>query len=51
MFTHSEELLIHSSVIGCLDCFHIFAIILNAAMNICVHISFQIYVFMFEDRH
>ena len=36
---------IHSSVHGHLDCFHVLAIVNSAAVNIGVHVSFQITVF------
>ena len=36
---------IHSSINGYLGCFHVLAILNNAAMDIGMHISFQIIVF------
>ena len=41
---------IHSSIHGHLGCFHILAILNDAAMNIGVHISFGITVFVFFGK-
>ena len=40
---------IHSSVDEHLGCFHIVSTVINVAVNIEVHVSFQISVFIFLD--
>ena len=42
------HIVIHSSVDGHLDCFHVLAIVNSAAVNIGVHVSFQT---MFFSRY
>ena len=42
---------IHSSVDGHLGCFHVLAIVNSAAVNIGVHVSFQISVFISLDKY
>ena len=42
-----EQISIHSSVGGCIGCFHILAVVSNVGMNIGMHVSFQISVFYF----
>ena len=42
---------IHLSVNGHLGCFHVLTIINGAAMNIGVHVSFEVRVFVILDIH
>ena len=51
MYTHTHThhiFFIHSPVDRHLGCFHVLAILNSAAINIGVHVSFQIRVFIFS---
>lgn len=47
--THTPHLFVDSSGDGHLGCFQVVAIINSAAMNIRVHVSFQIMIFLFAQ--
>ena len=47
VFVYVCFFVIHTSVDGHLDCFHILAFVNNAVLNIEMHVSFQISVFVF----
>ena len=42
LYIYTTSSFIHPSIDGNLDCFHVLAIIKSAAMNIGMHVSFQI---------
>ena len=45
MHTHTHHIFfIHSSVHGCLGCFHVLAVVNSAAVNIEVYVSFPVKV-------
>ena len=45
---HCVYVFIHLSTDGCLDCFHVLPTVNSAAMNLGVHVSFLIRVFIFS---
>ena len=47
---HAHHIFIHLAVEGLLSCFHVFVIVNSAVVNIGVHVSFQISIFVFFYR-